>query len=153
MSHGLLHSVRGASEGGRNVPATGQSPGPAGVCHGLWLLSRCIASKACYIMVNGQTAMLHLLNAILEHYAVLMLAQSVFVAVQSLGISRELREAGYALMCVGYPRSDLVLETVPEDEVYDMQFGKHFAEMATNPHNVDYVERDDFAVEIANMDE
>ena len=47
---------------------------------------------------------------------------------QSLGVSRELREAGYALMCVGFPRSDLVLETVAEDEVYDLQFGRSFAE-------------------------
>ena len=47
---------------------------------------------------------------------------------QSLGVSPELRAAGYALMCVGYPRSDLVLETVAEDEVYDLQFGRSFAE-------------------------
>ncbi|EIE20540.1 hypothetical protein COCSUDRAFT_18627 [Coccomyxa subellipsoidea C-169] len=72
---------------------------------------------------------------------------------QSLGISAELREAGYGLMCVGYPRSDLVLETVEEDEVYDMQFGRSFAEQAVDPNNPDSIERDDWALEIANMDE
>ena len=37
------------------------------------------------------------------------------------------REQGYALMCVGFPLTDMVLETVPEDEVYDLQFGSVFA--------------------------
>ena len=74
-------------------------------------------------------------------------------ALQSLGISAELKEAGYALMCVGYPRSDLVLETVEEDEVYDLQFGSSFAEQAVDPTNRESIERDDWALEIANMDE
>lgn len=52
----------------------------------------------------------------------------------SLGVSRELRERGYALMCVGFPLTDLELETVPEDEVYDLQFGMAFEEQATNPN-------------------
>ena len=72
---------------------------------------------------------------------------------QSLGVSAELREAGYALMCVGYPRSDLVLETVSEDEVYDLQFGASFAAQAVDPRNSASIERDDWALEIANMDE
>lgn len=72
---------------------------------------------------------------------------------QSLGISAELREAGFGLMCVGFPRSDLVLETVEEDEVYDLQFGASFAEMAVDPNNTETIERDDWALEIANMDE
>lgn len=33
---------------------------------------------------------------------------------QALGVSRELREEGYALMCVSLPLSELELETVPE---------------------------------------
>ena len=49
-------------------------------------------------------------------------------------MSRELRAAGYGLMCVGFPRSDLVLETVEEDEVYDLQFGRSFAEQARSIH-------------------
>jgi ferredoxin len=36
-------------------------------------------------------------------------------------------------MCVGFPRSDLVLETVAEDEVYDLQFGRSFAEQVHYP--------------------
>ena len=71
---------------------------------------------------------------------------------QALGVSAELRDRGYALMCVGYPLSDLELETVEEDEVYDLQFGRAFAEMATNP-NTNSVMRDDFALELADMDE
>ncbi|CAL8464925.1 g4460 [Coccomyxa elongata] len=72
---------------------------------------------------------------------------------QSLGLSAELREAGFGLMCVGFPRSELVLETVEEDEVYDMQFGRSFAEQAVDPNNPETIERDDWALEIANMDE
>jgi ferredoxin len=52
----------------------------------------------------------------------------------SLGVSKELRERGYALMCVGFPLTDLELETVPEDEVYDLQFGNFFAEQALDPN-------------------
>lgn len=71
---------------------------------------------------------------------------------QSLGISKELKEQGYALMCVGYPLTDLVLETVPEDEIYQLQFGKFFEQQALDP-NADTVLRDDFAIELALLDE
>ena len=73
--------------------------------------------------------------------------------VQALGVSQELKERGFALMCVGYPRSDLVLETVGDDEVYDLQFGESFAQQATDPKQRHSISRDDFALEIANMDE
>ncbi|KAG1664189.1 hypothetical protein FOA52_011367 [Chlamydomonas sp. UWO 241] len=72
---------------------------------------------------------------------------------EALGISLELREQGYALMCVAYPLSDCVLETVPEDEVYELQFGATFATQATDPSNAENIERDDFALEIATYDE
>ena len=72
---------------------------------------------------------------------------------EALGISKELKEQGFALMCVGYPKSDLVLETVEDDEIYDMQFGQAFSEQAIDPKNKKFVERDDFALEVANMDE
>eukprot|EP00884_Botryococcus_braunii_P005473 jgi/Botrbrau1/14927/Bobra.0018s0031.1 len=72
---------------------------------------------------------------------------------QSLGVSAELRARGYALMCVGFPLSDLVLETVGEDEVYDLQFGSVFAEKALDPSDQRFIEADPFALEIANMDE
>lgn len=42
----------------------------------------------------------------------------------AMGVSPELREQGYALLCVAYPRSDLKLETEKEDAVYQLQFGK-----------------------------
>lgn len=41
-----------------------------------------------------------------------------------MGISPEIREKGYALLCVSYPRSDLKIETEKEDVVYHLQFGQ-----------------------------
>ena len=41
---------------------------------------------------------------------------------------------------------------VQEDEVYDLQFGRAFADQATNPKGAGIL-RDDFALEIADMDE
>jgi len=71
----------------------------------------------------------------------------------ALGVSKELKEAGYALMCVAVPLEDCKLETVDEDEVYEQQFGKYFRERAMNYRDGRYVERDDFALEIALGDE
>lgn len=45
---------------------------------------------------------------------------------EAMGLSPKLQEDGYALLCVSYPRSDLVVETQDEDEVYEMQFGRYF---------------------------
>lgn len=72
---------------------------------------------------------------------------------EALGISPKLKEEGYALLCVAFPKSDLEVVLQDEDEVYDKQFGKSFAERALNKENKEYVERDDFALEIADMDE
>jgi ferredoxin len=41
-----------------------------------------------------------------------------------MGISPEIREKGYALLCVSYPRSDLKIESEKEDVVYHLQFGQ-----------------------------
>jgi ferredoxin len=41
----------------------------------------------------------------------------------AMGLSPDLQEKGYALLCVSYPRSDLKIETEKEDEVYQLQFG------------------------------
>eukprot|EP01025_Chloroclados_australasicus_P023060 TRINITY_DN23537_c0_g2_i1.p1 TRINITY_DN23537_c0_g2~~TRINITY_DN23537_c0_g2_i1.p1 ORF type:complete len:122 (-),score=20.48 TRINITY_DN23537_c0_g2_i1:147-512(-) len=71
---------------------------------------------------------------------------------EALGISKELKDKGYALMCVGYPESDCVVETVEEDELYQMQFGKAFAELAVDKNSI-FIDRDDFALELAEMDE
>jgi ferredoxin len=45
---------------------------------------------------------------------------------EAMGLSPELRDRGYALLCVSYPRSDLEVETQDEDEVYELQFGRYF---------------------------
>ncbi|MEM9090538.1 MAG: 2Fe-2S iron-sulfur cluster-binding protein [Cyanobacteria bacterium P01_F01_bin.53] len=45
---------------------------------------------------------------------------------EAMGLSPDLREQGYALLCVSYPRSDLEVETQDEDEVYELQFGRYF---------------------------
>ena len=69
---------------------------------------------------------------------------------QALGVSEELKREGYALMCVSYAESDLELELVEEDEIYDEQFGKWFEKYGTDPSQC---ERDDFALEFAEFDE
>lgn len=45
---------------------------------------------------------------------------------EAMGLSSELKEQGYALLCVSYARSDLKVETQDEDEVYMLQFGQYF---------------------------
>ncbi|KAK3149704.1 hypothetical protein QOZ80_3AG0221220 [Eleusine coracana subsp. coracana] len=64
---------------------------------------------------------------------------------EALGISAELKDQGYALLCVGFPTGDVEVETQDEDEVYWLQFGRYFAR---GP-----VERDDYALELAMGDE
>lgn len=46
---------------------------------------------------------------------------------EAMGLSPDLRKKGYALLCVSYPRSDLIVETQDPDEVYELQFGRYFA--------------------------
>ncbi|XP_010909719.2 ferredoxin C 2, chloroplastic [Elaeis guineensis] len=64
---------------------------------------------------------------------------------EALGISAELKSKGYALLCVGFPSSDIEVETQDEDEVYWLQFGRYFAR---GP-----IERDNYALELAMGDE
>jgi ferredoxin len=45
---------------------------------------------------------------------------------EAMGLSNELKEEGYALLCVSYARSHLRVETQDEDEVYMLQFGRYF---------------------------
>jgi ferredoxin len=45
---------------------------------------------------------------------------------EAMGLSPKLQSQGYALLCVSYPRTDLVVETQDEDEVYEQQFGRYF---------------------------
>ncbi|MEN9228424.1 MAG: 2Fe-2S iron-sulfur cluster-binding protein [Gloeomargarita sp. GMQP_bins_120] len=42
----------------------------------------------------------------------------------AMGLSPALVEQGFALLCVAYPRSPLVLETDQEETVYELQFGQ-----------------------------
>ena len=46
---------------------------------------------------------------------------------EAMGLSPQLQSQGYALLCVSYACSDLVVETQDEDEVYELQFGRYFA--------------------------
>jgi ferredoxin len=57
--------------------------------------------------------------------AVRVLAGKIYQP-EAMGLSPKLRDAGYALLCVSYPCSDLEVETQDEDEVYELQFGRHF---------------------------
>ncbi|MAR07054.1 MAG: ferredoxin [Cyanobium sp. NAT70] len=45
---------------------------------------------------------------------------------EAMGLSRELRDRGYGLLCVARAVGPLEAETQDEDEVYDLQFGRHF---------------------------
>ena len=45
---------------------------------------------------------------------------------EALGLSQELRQKGYGLLCVARAIAPLVVETQEEDEVYELQFGRYF---------------------------
>lgn len=45
---------------------------------------------------------------------------------EALGLLKEMRSAGYALLCVSYPRSDIECTLQDKDEVYVKQFGSSF---------------------------
>ena len=52
---------------------------------------------------------------------------------EALGLSRELRARGYGLLCVARATGPLVVETQDEDEVYELQFGRHFGRGRVRP--------------------
>ncbi len=52
---------------------------------------------------------------------------------EALGLSRELRERGYGLLCVARALGPLEVETQDEDEVYELQFGRHFGRGPVRP--------------------
>jgi len=43
---------------------------------------------------------------------------------EGMGVSVDLQQQGYALLCIAYPLSDLTIETEKEDTVYEFQFGQ-----------------------------
>ena len=45
---------------------------------------------------------------------------------EAMGLSQELRATGYGLLCVARAIGPLEAETQDEDEVYELQFGRHF---------------------------
>ncbi|PSO50005.1 MAG: ferredoxin [Cyanobacteria bacterium SW_9_44_58] len=51
-----------------------------------------------------------------------MLLEGEVDQTDGMGVSPELQEEGYALLCVSYPRSNLKIESEKEDEVYTRQF-------------------------------
>lgn len=42
----------------------------------------------------------------------------------SMGLSPDLQDKGFVLLCAAMPASDLVIETGCDDEVYEQQFGQ-----------------------------
>ena len=52
---------------------------------------------------------------------------------EALGLSKELREKGYGLLCVARATGPLEVETQDEDEVYDLQFGRFFGRGRVRP--------------------
>ena len=52
---------------------------------------------------------------------------------EALGLSRELRERGFGLLCVARATGPLEVETQDEDEVYELQFGRHFGRGRIRP--------------------
>ena len=45
---------------------------------------------------------------------------------EALGLSREVRNQGYGLLCVARATGPLEVETQDEDAVYELQFGRYF---------------------------
>jgi ferredoxin len=43
----------------------------------------------------------------------------------AMGVKAELREQGYALLCVAFPRGDLEVLAGQEDALYEAQFGQY----------------------------
>ncbi len=52
---------------------------------------------------------------------------------EALGLSKEVRGRGYGLLCVARAIGPLEVETQDEDEVYELQFGRHFGRGKIRP--------------------
>ena len=56
-----------------------------------------------------------------------MILEGVVEQEDAMGLNEDLREKGFALLCVAYPKSDLhvVIGEEVEDDLYNDQFGKY----------------------------
>ena len=50
---------------------------------------------------------------------------------KAMGVSQDLKDKGYALLCVAKVIEDIEVETTYYDEVYDLQFGQYFGKGKT----------------------
>ena len=50
---------------------------------------------------------------------------------EAMGVSQDLKEKGYALLCVAKVIEDIEVETTYYDEVYELQFGQYFGKGKT----------------------
>ena len=50
---------------------------------------------------------------------------------EAMGVSQDLKDDGYALLCVAKVIEDIEVETTYYDEVYDLQFGQYFGKGKT----------------------
>ncbi len=56
-----------------------------------------------------------------------------------IGLSKQMQERGYALLCIAKANNSVELETQNEDEVYQMQFGAYLNNLkneAGNPFDI-----------------
>ncbi len=56
-----------------------------------------------------------------------------------IGLSKQLQEKGYGLLCIATVTGPVVMETQEEDEVYELQFGKYLSGLknkAGNPFDI-----------------
>ena len=52
-----------------------------------------------------------------------------------IGLSQEVQQNGYGLLCIARAIAPLEVETQIEDEVYEMQFGEHFGKIRSKTGN------------------
>ncbi len=58
---------------------------------------------------------------------------------QGIGLSKQMQEKGYGLLCIAIANGPAELETQKDDEVYELQFGKYLGSLknsAGNPFDI-----------------